>query len=226
MTRSAIFALALSAAGAALACSEIAAPRRTDIYEWRLFAPKPGGAPGTDTLTFHWPSSDLPVRIWVEDDALELPGRVDRALAAWDQAFLYGEFEGERSADSATAQVIVRSGPAPATGVDFSRRLGSLLAPECRGATDLAIEADNQTLRLPIRIYIDPKFPIETAGVSDCLDLTTIHEIGHALGIFQHSPDPADIMYRDPVVTAPSQRDLETAERLYHVEPTVTTTGR
>jgi hypothetical protein len=33
-------------------------------------------------------------------------------------------------------------------------------------------------------------------------------------------------MYRDPVVTAPSQRDLETAERLYHVEPTVTTTGR
>ena len=52
------------AAVAALACGDIAAPVRDDLYEWRLEAPSFPG-PGLDTLSFHWDQADLPVRVWV-----------------------------------------------------------------------------------------------------------------------------------------------------------------
>jgi predicted Zn-dependent protease len=51
--------------------------------------------------------------------------------------------------------------------------------------------------------------------------LTTTHEIGHALGIFTHSPDPEDLMYADPVVSTISRRDRSTAELAYHTPPTL-----
>ena len=51
--------------------------------------------------------------------------------------------------------------------------------------------------------------------------LTSIHELGHAIGIFAHSSDPEDIMFTDPQVDLPSEADLETAEVLYHLPPTI-----
>jgi phosphoenolpyruvate carboxykinase (ATP) len=54
-------------------------------------------------------------------------------------------------------------------------------------------------------------------GLPACLALTTTHELGHALGIFQHSDEPSDLMYASPTVPGPSERDLETAEHIYHV---------
>jgi predicted Zn-dependent protease len=84
------------------------------------------------------------------------------------------------------------------------------------------VSPDLAELRLPIRIYIDPvsgDFP----NLQRCLGLTTIHELGHALGIFAHSPNPTDIMFTDPVVEQPSPLDRGTAEALYHLPPTLTT---
>jgi predicted Zn-dependent protease len=49
--------------------------------------------------------------------------------------------------------------------------------------------------------------------------LTTTHELGHAIGIFAHSPDPGDIMFGDPVVSELSDRDRATAEAAYHLQP-------
>ena len=211
-------ALAVATTAATLACGDISAPQRTDVYDWRIFASKTAGG-GIDTLTFHWPAAALPVRFWVED-SVGMPARVQRALDSWQASFLYGEFRGQIVSDSATADVIVRPIAAPGGGVE----LGSFFAPECRGATDLDIRNDDlHTLHLPVRVYVDPKFDAVAAGVSDCLDLTTIHEIGHALGIWQHSPQPGDIMYGDPSVSAPSTRDRQTIERIYHNAPNVVT---
>jgi hypothetical protein len=97
-----------------------------------------------------------------------------------------------------------------------------MLAPECSGATDLDVSPDLTELRLPVRIFISPvaddgSFP----GLQRCLELTTVHELGHALGIFAHSPNPADIMYVDPVVEELSELDRETAEVLYHIPPNI-----
>jgi predicted Zn-dependent protease len=208
---------------AAAACSDIATPIRNDFYEWRLVVPKVSGV-GDDSLTFHWPQSRLPVRIWVED-AASLPQNVPNAISAWRTAFLYDEFDASVVGDSNAADVIVRAGAAP--GVQFARaRLHSALATECAGATDLDISDDHTQLRLPVRVYIDPRSEPNAPGLPECLALTTTHELGHALGIWRHSGVATDLMFADPQVDAPSDRDLATAEVIYHVPANVEPVGR
>jgi len=208
---------------AAAACGDIATPIRNDFYEWRLVVPKASGV-GEDSLTFHWPQSRIPVRIWVED-AASLPQNIPGAIAAWRAAFLYGEFDATVVSDSNAADVLVRAGSAP--GVQFARaRLRSALAAECAGATDLDISDDHTQLRLPVRVYIDPRSEPNAPGLPECLALTTTHELGHALGIWRHSGVATDLMFADPAVDAPSDRDLATAEVIYHVPANVEPIGR
>jgi hypothetical protein len=206
----------------ATACSDASTPGGNDFYEWRLIVASPGG-PGDDSLTFHWPQDRLPVRIWVED-AADLPAHVVAALSAWRRGLLTTQFDADVVTDSATADVIVRAGVGP--GAQFTRaRLHSALAPECSGATDLDITPDHAHLTLPVRIYIDPRSNPSAPGLAECLALTTTHEVGHALGIWRHSDDPDDLMFADPTVAAPSDRDLQTAQLAYQRTPNVTVTG-
>lgn len=200
-----------------LACSDIAEPLRDDIYEWRIFAPSTTG--GTDTLSFHWDPALLPVRVWVEDVA-DLPQHMSRAIDIWQSAFLYREFRAVLVSDSLDADVIVLGSAAPKFRA-ASMRLHGTVAPECSGATDVVTSPDNRQLLLPIRIFLDFGFDPSVPGVADCLALTGIHELGHALGIFEHSPNSTDIMFLDPVVALPSPRDRQTAEVVYHVPSTV-----
>jgi predicted Zn-dependent protease len=218
--RSRWIALGLVVGGAA--CSDIASPLRNDFYEWRLIVPAAAGI-GNDSLTFHWPHDRLPVRVWVENDA-SLPENLPRAIAAWRTAFLYGEFDATIVTDSSGADVIVRAGAAP--GTQFSRmRLHSALAPECAGATDLDVSDDHTQLRLPIRIYVDPRSDPNAPNLPECLALTTTHEFGHAVGIFRHSGVATDLMYADPSVPGPSDRDLATAEVIYHLPANLEAVG-
>jgi hypothetical protein len=201
-----------------LGCSDISAPLRNDLYEWRLFVPAAVGS-GTDTLSFHWPRSALPVRVWVED-TLGLPADFDRAITVWKSQFLYREFDAQRVSDSTGADVIVRVS-APASDQLSRTGLNSAFRHECSGQTDLNISDDNTEFRTPVRIFIAPLSTPTDPGLPDCLSLTSIHELGHALGIFAHSPDSTDIMFRDPVVSLPSTADRETAEVLYHLPSTL-----
>jgi len=204
-----------------VACADIAAPSRGDAYEWRRLQ---GTSSGVDTLSFHWAGADLPVRFWAED-SLNLPAHVQGGIGRWEAVFLYGEFSGVVVSDSSTADVIVTTGIAPKGGFSIAR-LESGFAPECQGATDIELSSNGQQILRPIRVYVDPRFAPGSPGVDDCMALTTTHELGHALGIFTHSPDPEDIMYADPAVSALSRRDRSTAELAYHTEPTLTIAPR
>jgi predicted Zn-dependent protease len=209
---------AVGLVAAAAACSDIASPLRNDFYEWRLIVPSASGT-GADSLSFHWPSERLPVRVWVENNA-NLPENVPKAIAAWRAAFLYGEFDATVVSDSSAADVIVRAGPASGI-LSPLVRMHSALAPECAGATDLDISDDHTQLRLPVRVYIDPRSDPNAPNLPECLALTTAHEFGHALGIWRHSTDPTDLMATDPVVPGPTVRDLSTAEVIYHLPSNV-----
>jgi predicted Zn-dependent protease len=211
------------AALVALACGDIGSPTRNDFYEWRLIVPT---ASGPDTVSFRWPQDRLPVRIWVAaDEAPDLPAHVQHAIDTWESAYLYGEYRAEIVSDSNAADVIVRGVPAPLKAQARISRLHSALAPECGGATDLDIDPDLTELTLPMRVYVDPRVSLDTPSLVTCLSLTTIHELGHTLGIFTHSEDPEDIMYADPQVEQPSERDLGTAEVIYHLLPTIEVVG-
>lgn len=202
---------------ATLACGEIAAPVRSDLYEWRLVAPSIPG-PGVDTLSFHWDRSDLPIRIWAQD-VNNMPAHVQRAIQVWEAAFLYREFQATLVTDSTDADVIVIGGVA-VFGFPSVRLPAS--APECVGATDLDIDVESSQLRLPIRVSVEPRALPDDPGLEPCLALTTIHELGHAIGIFAHSPNPGDIMFTDPEVELLSTRDRQTAEAAYHTPPSLT----
>lgn len=202
-----------------LSCADIASPSRSEAYEWRFITPT--GLGTADTLSFHWPRSRLPVKIWTED-TLNLVTHVQNGIDRWRAAFLYGEFDAVRVADSNAADVIVRAeSPVKATGSQLAS-----MAPECEGGTDILPPFGSREIQYPVRVFILPRFDSSTPGVDECLALTTTHELGHAIGILAHSPVETDLMYFDPVVSVLSARDRATIEVAYHFEPNLTAPAR
>ena len=215
--------LVLAGAAVLAACTDVQAPQRAERYEWRLAVNFDSAGPRQDSLSFRWPRSSLPVRIWVEDSA-GMPDHVESAIADWRDAFLYGEFDARRVDDSASADVIVRVATPPGSQPFRVARLASGFAPECQGATDLdlTVEPGVRTLRLPIRVYLDER--LNTSGLDACYHLTARHELGHALGVWRHAPDAGDVMFGDPVAEDLSDADRQTIEYLYHFPTEITLT--
>ena len=169
-------------------------------------------------LSFFWSQNRLPVRIWAED-AAGLPEFAERAIGVWESGFLYREFRGEMVSDSSTADVLIFANSAPNLTLGV-HRLHSM-APECSGATDLEVSDDHTQLLTPIRIFIDPVAPGGPAGHPDLPGAHHDPRAGPRARIFQHSPNPDDIMFADPRVEAPSDRDRGTIEAIYHYPPTL-----
>lgn len=204
----------LSAVFLLVACGEVSAPNRPVPYESRLFINYDNnGTPAVDSLRFHWPASSMPVSYWVQD-SLNAPGHVQAAIQTWKEAFLYREWDARLVTDSNSADVIVRVMQAPPKPAPALLRFFSL-RPECEGVTDIDTVATRRQLRLPLRIYLNPRLPGDPS-LGLCMGLTAVHEMGHSMGLFQHTTDPADIMFTDPVATELSDRDISTIEALYH----------
>jgi len=196
------------------ACGTIGSPliTSTDAYEFR-------DVEAGDTIIFHWPRADLPVRIWVASDS-PIRSYVDTAIARWEGAFLYGEFQATIVADSATADVIVRNVPSD-IGTGINRR-----ASQCVGETDPNIDISTNTAQLPMHIFMYAVVGDEIPGLATCYSITMTHEMGHMLGLLLHSPNSGDVMFADPSLDGISDRDRLTAVTLYSVPPTIKITGR
>ncbi len=197
------------------ACTDIISPPRVDVYEYRLF--EPDGAE-LFPAAFRWPRSAMPVKISIAPgDALE-PALV-RAIGLWEDLFLHGEFRATLVGNAADADILVRNAVPPAL-LRASRRLEGL-APECRGATDFDPVLRDGELTLPFEIYVWSRIGPSGPNLATCYEITMLHELGHALGIFQHSGNVGDLMFGDPVRNGFSDRDRATAEAVYHLPVTV-----
>lgn len=202
--------LSLLACALLAACSEPVYPDRSPAYAF--------ASPDGDV--FHWPASSLPVRFYAEPRS-DLQTLVAHGIAAWESQFLYGEFRGVLVDDSTTADVIVLWGDsvAPPATPDPGPPVYA-----CDGVTQVSLDSTVAALSGPVHVSVTALArAVYTAGqVQACLERTTTHELGHALGLFRHSPDSLrDIMASPPLVAAPGEGDRRTVQTLYHTPPTL-----
>ena len=82
--------------------------------------------------------------------------------------------------DSNSADVIIRVLTIPPKPSPSTIRMASM-RPECEGATDVDTVATRQEFMVPVRVYLNPKFPSDSLGL--CMRITAIHEVGHTMGL-------------------------------------------
>jgi len=195
------------------ACDSPTIPARADAYPFAL----PGAG-----LVFHWePGTRVRVHVAAEpaERAQALADAFDAAAAAWAVAAPLAEVTFARAA-AASADVVLAwsDGPFPV------ETTGCPPAGSGGGATTFCLTPENDGF-VP--------YPLSGGGASDVLFLVTIsptlsadpvlmrrlvtHEVGHALGLFQHSPNADDLMFGGSLVAdAPTDADRATFYTLYH----------
>ncbi len=198
------------------ACTDIISPPRVEYYEYRKFVLDGSGE--TFPMAFHWPRASLPIQVWVGDDDPLLPATL-RAIEIWENALLYGEVRFELVNDPDQADIIVRNERVPESALG-SVRLTSYL-DGCRGETVFDADVDAGILTPPFDVWVWTTSGLTNPQHAECYEITVLHEIGHALGIFEHAPSPDDLMYADPVRNGLSERDRATAEAAYHLPATL-----
>jgi len=214
------------AAGVALGAALAGAAACRDSSVSSCFEPNASAyffnPPGDTNGVFRWPATYIPVRVYAEP-AGELQRNVDSAMFLWVGAFRCGELSMTRITDSSLADIVVRNPavlPAPRAALHFAADSVGM----CTGRTDVALDGANR-LERPIRSYV-ARVGIDSAATAACYHFVVAHELGHALGLFQHSGDVADLMYPVPRRRALSDADRYTIQLLYHTPPSIPPTPR
>jgi predicted Zn-dependent protease len=198
------------------ACTDIISPPRVERYEYRKFVLDGSGEPFP--MSFHWPREALPIKVWVAADDPLRPA-VLRALPLWENALLYGEVRFALAENASGADIVVRNERVPENLFGTSR-LSSRI-DGCRGETEFSADIDRGTLTPPFVIWVWTTSGETNPNLPACYDITVLHELGHALGLFAHSTFPNDVMAVDPINNQLTERDRATLEAAYHLPATL-----
>ena len=167
--------------------------------------------------------SKFPVKVYieqpkvVEDTAANKRFRdwaltAKKAIAEWNQYFPLQEIAERETADI----IILRSQPEreitlnPDTGLyDIPRAVAA------QTNYKFYLAENSATIALRMTVQVSDNF------VGESLLATIRHELGHALGIWGHSPEESDALYFSQVSQPPSisARDLNTLKKIYQ-QPT------
>ncbi|MBF2076870.1 MAG: peptidase [Synechococcales cyanobacterium C42_A2020_086] len=175
--------------------------------------------------------SQFPVRVYVQSASPEAtPERFQMWLTAVNQALTewttYVPLQPVDTPDAADITIWNSApplqGPIPLDTAAATSHPSSLVErlPRVRAAEtryEFRIDSSDGTARLSHRftIYLSPN------QTDRYIQATARHELGHALGIWGHSPSPTDALYFSQVREPPaiSVRDINTLKRIYE-QPT------
>jgi predicted Zn-dependent protease len=134
-----------------------------------------------------------------------------KGIAEWNEYLPLAEVT-----EAETADIIVMR-KQPEIEPEFDRATGKFTIPRARSAqTSYKLYLDSQnTLDRRITLEISP-------NLNDSATMSAVrHELGHALGIWGHSPTETDVMFFSQVRNAPSisSRDINTLKKIYQ-QPT------
>lgn len=205
------------------ACDSPTVPERLlrDIYDFRLITPEP--------VVLRWPVGSR-VRVFIANDADAtrkqwLQTGLAHAVSTWNAAAIYGEVQIEEvgSVQEADAVVVYNtttnpvdaSGCVPSGGLAFTT---FCLGPNGEHLAPFPLR-DGGNGRVKFLVTIRSTSGTDEATVRRLLT----HEIGHVLGIAQHSPKPTDLMFAGTLNRDdPSPADRATLQVLYHTAADIT----
>jgi len=158
-------------------------------------------------------SAYLPLVIWEDDRAL--------TAADWDDRTAPPNKPPDPSPELPDITIV-------RTTIASRRQSGNLRAASARTTYEFWLETletgdDHPTAIATGRSRLAHRFLIQVSPTQtgDFVESAVRHELGHALGIWGHSSDPGDVMYRSQIATPPhlSTRDVNTLRRIYE-QPT------
>ncbi|MBI4538777.1 MAG: hypothetical protein HY704_04615 [Gemmatimonadetes bacterium] len=209
-------------------------PSEADLpYDFRLLLPVAvGDSAAADMFTFHWGlGATVPVLVMEASDPTRpsLAEALSDASAAWNRAAALGEVRLREAADPGRAGVLL----VWADGPRAVRVPDDCVGPATSGAasTQGCIEegrdeggapvkrlkrwprADGDSTRIALVVTISSRPGTDAVR----LRRLVTHEMGHALGILSHSPNPRDLMWSGLIPGDTLTRaDRATLRALYH----------
>jgi hypothetical protein len=191
-----------------------------EIYEFRLQT--------TPLSVLRWPAGTT-ISVYVAGGAgpraAVLENAFVRGAAVWNARALYGEYRLERVTSLMDADVVLL----------WSDETAPVETSHCPPQVSRAVTTFCLTAPQPSQARLQP-FPLlpphhevasrvrmlvtvlgSEAQQADRVERLVAHELGHVLGIAQHSLDARDLMYGGDVPRLePSRRDAATVHVLYH----------
>ncbi len=211
------------------ACESPIVPAREDAYP---FATVPRFT-GDKSVVIRWPAGTA-VRVFLNGGnaprTVVLETAFGRGSSMWENAILFGEFTLSRVSDIREADVVI-------TWSDVSLPLNVSACPVVFGnaATTFCPTPDlSRLVPFPFTSAVTGAAPADShvkmlvtvlgSASADQTRATMLvtHELGHVLGIAQHSPNPLDVMFATVTASVLTHADASTIQVLYHTSVDLT----
>lgn len=155
--------------------------------------------------------TQMPVTIYLapaplsEELKAEYIADLEDALALWEEASR-GNLKFERVEDFVGADISISFSHKP-TQLHLSNRVGE--ANLVREGNQFQVEIEVVLRDLATLKYLS----------HSVVKTTILHELGHAVGLWGHSPYPEDVMYFEATAPNPTKRDIATLKKVYSTPP-------
>lgn len=163
-----------------------------------------------DKLLWDRALNPIPVYIQLDEDQVMFLPVIQQALRLWEKA-TQGRIKFHEVGVPVQALIKLRLQEGPLAHPDL--QVGFARYDVSEGDEE---QGDSKQLKVEITVNTGERnIPISLEDRSRVVRRLALHELGHAVGIWGHSPSPGDIMYARPIANDLSNRDVRTINRLY-----------